>query len=103
MYSNCREVLNIGTTEMVDMKTFVKCAMSYENRIMPLKHIEGPVGVRGRNSNNDLIKEKLGWEPSISIKDGLRKTYFWIKEEVEKERREGKNIDNYSKSKVVEQ
>jgi len=68
-----------------------------------LLNIEGPVGVRGRNSNNDLIKEKLGWEPSISIIDGLRKTYFWIKEEVEKERREGKVTNNYNKSEVVEQ
>lgn len=103
MNSDCRDVINLGTTEMVDMISFVRCAMSFENKNMPLKYIEGPVGVRGRNSNNDLIKEKLGWEPSISIIDGLRKTYFWIKEEVEKERREGKVTNNYNKSEVVEQ
>merc|ERR1719460_1594743 len=103
MNSDCKDVINLGTTEMVDMISFVKCAMSFENKNMPLKYTEGPVGVRGRNSNNDLIREKLGWEPSISIVDGLRKTYFWIKEEVEKERREGKITNNYNKSEVVEQ
>lgn len=103
MNSDCKEVINLGTTEMVDMTSFVKCAMSFENKILPIKYIEGPVGVRGRNSNNDLIKEKLGWEPSIPIIDGLRKTYFWIKEEIEKEIREGQVINNYNKSEVVKQ
>ncbi len=58
---------------------------SFEHKALPIKHIPGPEGVRGRNSNNELIKEKLGWAPSISMKDGLKVTYFWIKEQLQKE------------------
>ena len=74
--------------------------MSFEEKKLPIKHIEGPMGVRGRNSNNKLIKEKLGWEPTIQIKDGLKKTYFWIKGEIEKE---GGDASAYSKSEIVQQ
>lgn len=59
---------------------------------------QGPEGVRGRNSNNELIKEKLGWAPSISLKEGLKVTYFWIKGEIEKE---GGQAEGYAKSMVV--
>ena len=55
------------------------------------------------NSNNKLILEKVGWEPTMKIKDGLRKTYFWIKEQVENEKASGKNIDDYAKSEIVQQ
>lgn len=50
--------------------------------ITPPKHINGPLGVRGRNSDNTLIKEKLGWAPSQPLKIGLAKTYRWIEEQV---------------------
>ena len=46
------------------------------------KHIDGPLGVRGRNSNNDLIREKLGWNYQYSLEEGIRKTYEWIVEEI---------------------
>jgi len=46
------------------------------------KHIEGPQGVRGRNSDNSKLREILGWEPSVSLEDGLGKTYAWIEEQV---------------------
>ena len=49
------------------------------------KHIDGPQGVRGRNSDNTKLREVLGWEPAISLEDGLRRTYAWIEKEVEKE------------------
>jgi GDP-D-mannose 3',5'-epimerase len=88
---------------MVDMNEFAKMALSFENKEhLPLKHIDGPMGVRGRNSNNVLIMEKLGWEPTTKIVDGLRKTYFWIKGEIEKEKAAGSTMD-YSKSEVVQQ
>lgn len=67
------------------MNEFAAIAMSFESKKLPIKHIPGPEGVRGRNSDNTLIKEKLGWAPSIAIADGLRKTYMWIKEQVEAE------------------
>merc|ERR1712151_325569 len=55
------------------------------------------------NSDNTMIKDRLGWEPSISIRDGLRKTYFWIKGEMEKDRARGIDISLYASSKVVVQ
>jgi GDP-D-mannose 3',5'-epimerase len=45
-------------------------------------HIPGPLGVRGRNSNNDLVREKLKWDHSMSLNDGIRKTYNWIKDQI---------------------
>jgi GDP-D-mannose 3',5'-epimerase len=88
---------------MVDMNEFAKIALAYKGKEdMPLKHIDGPMGVRGRNSNSKLILEKLQWEPTIKIKDGLRKTIDWIEGEIEKERKEGNTAD-FSKSEVVQQ
>jgi GDP-D-mannose 3',5'-epimerase len=102
-FSDCDVPINLGSTEMVDMNQFAKMALSYEGKEdMPIKHIEGPMGVRGRNSNNVLILEKLGWEPKTKIIDGLRKTYFWIKGEIEREQAEG-NTTDFSKSEVVQQ
>jgi len=49
------------------------------------KHIDGPLGVRGRNSHNKLIREQLGWAPSMPLKGGVEKTYTWIKEQLDKE------------------
>ena len=102
MYSDCDVPINLGTTEMVSMIEFANIAMSYEEKNLPIRHIEGPMGVRGRNSNNVLIQEKLGWHPSIKIADGLRKTYFWIKGEIERETADGK-AGSYSTSEIVQQ
>ena len=101
-FSDCKVPINLGSTEMVDMNEFAKIALSYEGKDLPIKHIDGPMGVRGRNSNNKLILEKLGWEPTMKIVDGLRKTYFWIKGEIEREEKEG-NTQDFSKSEVVQQ
>jgi len=57
--------------------------------------------VRGRNSDNTLIREKLGWAPSITLEDGLRRLYFWLKPEIEKERQQGVDISVYASSKIV--
>jgi GDP-D-mannose 3',5'-epimerase len=100
VFSDCDVPINMGSTEMVDMIEFANIALSFENKQIPIKHIEGPMGVRGRNSNNKLIREKLGWEPSIRIADGLKKTYFWIKEQIEKE---GGEADKYATSEIVVQ
>jgi len=48
------------------------------------KHVDGPMGVRGRNSNNDKLREVLGWEPQISLEAGLTTTYKWIEKQVRK-------------------
>merc|ERR1740138_4145 len=85
MNSDCDVPLNLGTEQMVSMNEFAAIAMSYESKTLPIRHIPGPQGVRGRNSDNTMIKEKLGWEPLISIEDGLEKAYFWIKEQADAE------------------
>jgi GDP-D-mannose 3',5'-epimerase len=100
MFSDCDVPINLGSTEMVDMIEFAQIALSFEAKKLPIKHIEGPMGVRGRNSNNKLIMEKLGWEPTMQIKDGLRLTYFWIKEQIDAEGGDGAA---YSTSEIVQQ
>lgn len=94
--------LNIGSDEMVTINEMVEIAMSFENKNLHLHHIPGPEGVRGRNSDNTLIREKLGWAPSISLKEGLRKTYEWIKTQVEKEKEQGIDISAYASSNIVQ-
>jgi GDP-D-mannose 3',5'-epimerase len=83
--SDYREPLNLGSDEMVSMNEMMGMAMSFEDKELPIKHIPGPEGVRGRNSDNELILEKLGWGPTVSLRDGLRMTYFWIKGQIEEE------------------
>jgi len=58
--------------------------MAIAGKKLGVKHIPGPTGVRGRNSDNHLIREKLGWAPSLPLDLGLRKTYAWIAEQVAK-------------------
>lgn len=58
--------------------------MEIAGKKISLKHIPGPLGVRGRNSDNRLIRQKLGWAPSEPLREGLRKTYAWIEGEVRK-------------------
>lgn len=66
-----------------------------------MKHIPGPEGVRGRNSENTLIMDKLGWQPTISLRDGLKLTYFWIKSQLAEEAKSGVDPAKYSHSTVV--
>lgn len=75
--------INIGSEEMVSINQLVQMAADFEGKKINVKHIKGPTGVRGRNSNNDLVREKLGWDYSQELSIGLRKTYFWIKEQIE--------------------
>ena len=75
--------VNIGSEEMVTINQLVDIASSVENKVLNKVHIPGPLGVRGRNSNNDLIREKLGWDYSLTLKEGIEKTYLWIKGQIE--------------------
>jgi len=52
--------------------------MNAADKQLPLKHIDGPLGVRGRNSDNRLMKKMLGWQPGMSLRQGIEKTYPWI-------------------------
>ena len=76
--------VNIGSEEMVTINQLAKIIMEIAGKNVKIKHIPGPLGVRGRNSDNRLIGEKLGWSPSMPLRTGLEVTYDWIKEQVEK-------------------
>lgn len=101
MKSDYQKPLNLGSEEMISMNDFAILVMGVAGRNLPLKHIPGPEGVRGRNSDNTLIEEILGWRPSIPLAVGIEKTYKWVKEQVETERQTGVNTSAYSESKVV--
>jgi nucleoside-diphosphate-sugar epimerase len=76
--------VNIGSDEMVTINDLVKYVIDISGKEVYIKHIEGPTGVRGRNSDNTLIKEKLNWYPTQPLYDGLVKTYEWINKEIKK-------------------
>lgn len=101
MKSDYNKPLNLGSDELISMNDFAKLVMKVAGRDLPLKHIKGPEGVRGRNSDNTLIEQVLGWKPSIPLAVGIEKTYRWIREQVEAEKGSGINILTYSESKVV--
>jgi len=74
--------VNIGSQEMVTINELATIVMEIANKNQTIKHIPGPLGVRGRNSDNALIQEKLGWAPADSLRAGLEKTYPWIADQV---------------------
>ena len=79
MQSDFMGPVNIGSEEMVTINQLVETAARVANKKIEKKHIlDAPLGVRGRNSNNDLVREKLGWDYSQSLEEGIRKTYNWI-------------------------
>ena len=82
MRSDCSIPLNIGSEEMVTINELVDIVAAISGKKIHTKHIPGPVGVRGRNSDNKLITEKLSWRPSASLRSGLEKTYHWIEHEL---------------------
>ena len=82
MRSNFMGPVNIGSDEMVTINQLVDIVADIADKKIIKKHIAGPEGVRGRNSDNTLIKEKLGWAPSNSLKWGLAKTYPWISDQI---------------------
>ena len=77
--------VNIGSEEMVSINQLVDIAAKVANKTIEKNHIDGPLGVRGRNSDNTLIREKLGWDYSITLEEGIRKTYNWIMGEIIKD------------------
>jgi GDP-D-mannose 3', 5'-epimerase len=84
MASDFTGPVNIGSEEMITINGLAEMAMKIDGKKLSVKHIPGPLGVRGRNSDNRLIREKLGWAPSGKLEDGMRLTYAWIKEQAEK-------------------
>jgi len=77
--------VNIGSEEMVTINQLVDTAAKVAGKTIEKNHIDGPLGVRGRNSNNDLIRKELGWDYSMTLEEGIRRTYNWIMSEISKE------------------
>lgn len=76
--------VNIGSEEMIKINDLVGLVRSISQKNIEIKNVKGPTGVRGRNSDNQLIKDKLGWCPSLPLHVGIKSTYAWIKKEIEK-------------------
>ena len=76
--------VNIGSEEMVTINRLTEMIIAISGKKLSVNHIKGPLGVRGRNSDNRLIFEKLGWKPSKSLNEGLKLTYAWISEQIKK-------------------
>jgi GDP-D-mannose 3', 5'-epimerase len=70
--------VNIGSEEMVTINRLAEIIMEIAGKKLLVRHVPGPLGVRGRNSDNRLIRERLDWAPGRSLQEGLRKTYAWI-------------------------
>jgi nucleoside-diphosphate-sugar epimerase len=77
--------VNIGSEEMVTINQLVETAAKVADKNVEKNHIDGPLGVRGRNSNNDVVRRELGWDYSQTLEEGIRKTYSWIQEQISKE------------------
>ncbi len=76
--------VNIGSEEMVTINQLVDTAAEVAGKNVEKEHIlDAPLGVRGRNSNNDVVRRELGWDYSQTLEDGIRKTYNWISEQIQ--------------------
>lgn len=74
--------VNIGSSEMISINNLVQMISTIANKNLSVVNIPGPLGVRGRNSDNTLIKEALGWAPTASLEAGISKTYLWISSQI---------------------
>lgn len=84
MRSECKVPVNIGSDEMVTINKMVDMVLAISGKKVNKLHIPGPEGVRGRNSENTLIKKELNWAPNYPLIKGLEKTYAWINEQIYK-------------------
>ena len=80
--SNFSGPVNIGSEEMVSINQLVDLVADIAGKRIGKRHIDGPMGVRGRNSDNRLIRSKLGWAPNRTLREGLETTYGWIEQQV---------------------
>jgi GDP-D-mannose 3', 5'-epimerase len=85
MESGYREPLNLGQDRLISINELADMVAHIAGLAITKKHVPGPQGVRGRNSNNDKLREVLGWEPRISLEEGMARTYRWIEEQVANE------------------
>jgi nucleoside-diphosphate-sugar epimerase len=98
MYSNIEEPLNLGSSEMVSINGLVDIVEEIADFRLERKYDpDAPKGVRGRNSENTLIRKYLGWEPSIPLRDGMKKTYDWISLQIKEEKKNKIGISRFNK------
>jgi GDP-D-mannose 3',5'-epimerase len=90
--------INIGSDEMLDIDTLARMAMRIAGKRLTLKHVAGPLGVRGRNSDNRLIRTTLGWAPSQPLETGIKATYVWIARQVKTSRLRNRIFSSGTKS-----
>lgn len=83
MESDCVEPINIGSDECISINNLAQMVIDISGKDLSIKNIEGNVGVQGRNSNNEMIFDKLGWRPAASLKQGMIVLYNWIRGQVE--------------------
>lgn len=86
MESDFSGPVNIGSDELISINGLAKMVMGIAKKQVNIKHIEGPLGVRGRSSDNTMIQKKLGWRPTWPLARGLEMTYRWIDEQVKKKK-----------------
>ena len=95
MRSDWTGPVNIGSEEMIAINDLAKMVIGISGKDIMIKNVDGPEGVRGRNSDNDLYKEQLNWEPTQPLKTGMEKTYKWIDDQVnKKETKRDKYLDS---------
>ncbi|MGD0294689.1 MAG: NAD-dependent epimerase/dehydratase family protein [Terracidiphilus sp.] len=82
MESDFTGPVNIGSEEMITINQLAEQIIQIANKTLTIEHVQGPLGVRGRNSSNRLIEETLHWKPSRPLHEGLKKTYYWIERQV---------------------
>jgi nucleoside-diphosphate-sugar epimerase len=82
MESDFTGPVNIGSEEMISINGLANMVIQISGKNIAINNITGPIGVRGRNSDNTLIQEKLNWKPSEPLHDGITKTYSWITNQV---------------------
>ncbi len=85
MRSEYSEPINIGSEEMVSINALVAMVMDIAGKRLRVRHVDGPLGVRGRNSDNTLIARTLGWQPSYRLRKGMQQTYAWVESQVRRQ------------------
>jgi len=92
MRSDFTGPMNIGSEEMVSINRLAEMVLSIAGKTAVIQHVPGPEGVRGRNSDNSLMREKLGWAPTRPLLEGLEKTYAWIDRQVTLEKKSAEEV-----------
>ena len=82
MKSDFAEPVNIGSEEKISLNDFAKLIIKISGKDIQIRNVDGPVGVNGRSSHNDLVKNAISWEPKLTLEEGINKTYHWINSQI---------------------